>query len=372
VANLDLCDYLLVLAKGGHVAYFGPPAHALEFFGRDSWSDAFQLLNNPATAVKLAQRYRNSKYFIRGSASVPKQRQTPLEPLRQQSVVSQAFTLSRRYLRVIASDPSYLRLLIAYPIVLGLIPRTLPAAYGLAESTGPKPNLAASNILLVLLLMACLMGMSNSIRELVKEREIYRRERGIGLSTAAYLASKVAVLATITTLQSAVLTVAGVAGMKMSATSLVGLPPLVALGIAVAATAIASAMLGLVVSALVDNADKTMPPLVVTTMAQLVFMGAMMPLAGKAGLEQLSWLFPARWGYGAAASAIDLIKVERIGDERLAPGIPLDGLWKHTATTYVGDLFATAVIGLLCTVIAARLLRRLDPQGGQRGRGRKR
>ncbi|OHV55336.1 FHA domain-containing protein [Pseudofrankia sp. BMG5.36] len=373
VANLDLCDYLLVLARGGHVAYFGPPAHALEFFRRGSWSDAFQLLKNPKSAVRLAHRYRNSKHFIRGSASVPKPRPAPLENIRQQSVLSQALTLSRRYLRVIASDPAYLRLLVAYPIVLGLIPRTLPSNYGLAASTNPEEaNTAASSILLILILMACFMGMSNSIRELVKEREIYRRERGIGLSTAAYLGSKVAVLGMITTVQSVVLTMVGLTGMKISGDGVLTGMPLLELTIAVAATAIASAMMGLVVSALVDNADKTLPPLVVVSMAQLVFMGAMMPLAGKAGLEQISWLFPARWGYSASASVIDLITVQRIGDERFAPGIPVDPLWKHTAATYLIDLGVVAVIGLLCAVVAARLLRRLDPQSAQRGSARAR
>ena len=372
VANLDVCDYLLVLAKGGHVAYFGPPQHALEFFGRDSWSDAFQLLKNPATAARLAHRYRNSRYFIRGTASVPKPRPAPLENIRQQSVVSQALTLSRRYLRVIASDPSYLRLLVAYPIVLGLIPRTLPSAYGLVAPSAPdQANKAAPSILLILILMACFMGMSNSIRELVKEREIYRRERGIGLSTVAYIGSKAAVLGMITAAQSAVLTVVGLAGMKMPKDGVLGGMPLLELMVATAAAAIASAMMGLVVSALVDNADKTLPPLVVFAMAQLVFMGSMMPLKGKAGLEQLSWLFPARWGYGAAASVIDLISVQRIGDQRLAPGIPVDPLWKHTAATYLADLAVVAVLGLVCLFVAARLLRRLDPQnahGARRGK----
>ena len=33
VANLDVCDRLLLLAPGGTVAYFGPPQEALAYFG---------------------------------------------------------------------------------------------------------------------------------------------------------------------------------------------------------------------------------------------------------------------------------------------------------------------------------------------------
>jgi len=71
--------------------------------------------------------------------------------------------------------------------------------------------------------------------------------------------------------------------------------------IAVIATAVASVLLGLVVSTLVDSADKTMPLLVLITMAQLVLSGGLVPVVGKPGLEQVSWFVPARWGYAAVA-----------------------------------------------------------------------
>jgi energy-coupling factor transporter ATP-binding protein EcfA2 len=37
VANLNLCDRLLVLVPGGKVAYFGPPAEGLAHFGQPGW-----------------------------------------------------------------------------------------------------------------------------------------------------------------------------------------------------------------------------------------------------------------------------------------------------------------------------------------------
>ena len=57
VAHLDLCDRVLILVPlleadgtviaGGRVAYYGPPAGGLEFFGKPDWAgvfEAFQLL----------------------------------------------------------------------------------------------------------------------------------------------------------------------------------------------------------------------------------------------------------------------------------------------------------------------------------------
>src|SRR5580704_19153609 len=42
VANLDLCDRLLVLVPGGKVAFFGPPRDGLRHFGKPGWAEVFQ------------------------------------------------------------------------------------------------------------------------------------------------------------------------------------------------------------------------------------------------------------------------------------------------------------------------------------------
>ncbi len=42
VANLDICDRLLVLVPGGKVAYFGPPQDGLKHFGKPGWAEVFQ------------------------------------------------------------------------------------------------------------------------------------------------------------------------------------------------------------------------------------------------------------------------------------------------------------------------------------------
>ncbi|MGN5377092.1 ABC transporter permease [Streptomyces lasalocidi] len=53
-----------------------------------------------------------------------------------------------------------------------------------------------------------------------------------------------------------------------------------------------SMMLGLIISALVRTAEKTMPLLVLATVVQVMFSGAVFPLFNQTGLNQLSWLAP--------------------------------------------------------------------------------
>ena len=115
-----------------------------------------------------------------------------LPSIRQQPVSRQLTTLVRRYLSVVASDKSYIRLLIAFPLLLGIIPRVVPAKNGL-NPLPDQPNQDAPTVLMVLILCACFMGMASSVREIVKERSIYRRERSIGLSLTAFASTETAI-----------------------------------------------------------------------------------------------------------------------------------------------------------------------------------
>jgi ABC-type multidrug transport system ATPase subunit/ABC-type multidrug transport system permease subunit len=359
VANLGVCDFVLMLAPGGHVAYFGPPGGALGYFDEADFADVFLALE-ATPGAEWGDKFRSSKLY-RAPAGGPEggRIQEELPDIRQQPVFRQLSTLVRRYLSVVVSDRSYLRLIIAFPLLLGIIPRVVPAKNGL-RAVANQPNQDAPTVLLVLILCACFMGMANSVREIVKERSIYRRERSIGLSMTAYLGSKIVVLTILTAPQALVFTLLGVLGRTPSKGVVLG-SALLEVVIAVIVTALASMLLGLVVSALVDNADKTMPLLVLITMAQLVLSGGLVPLVGKPGLEQVAWFAPARWGAAAVGSSIDLNRVVMAGNPRFkAP--PHDPVWNHTASTYLSDLGLCLAVGVGCVLLCAYFLRRGDPK----------
>lgn len=362
VAQLDLCDYVLVLAPGGYVAYFGPPGDALPFFGKKDYPDVFLALE-ATPGAESATRFRQSRYYVPASVTAPSARPAPedLPSIRQQSVISQLVTLSRRMMNVVASDKSYLRLIIAFPFLLGAIPRAIPG--NLEAIASGEPNRDAPTVLLVVTLCACFMGMSNSVREIVKERPIYRRERSIGLSRTAYIGSKIWVLTIITTLQALVFTTIGLAGRAMG-DGIFGFPFLEAV-LAVIALSLASAMLGLVISSLVDNADKTMPLLVLITMAQLVFSGGLVAAEGTPGLEQASWIAPARWGFSALASVIDLNTISGYGGP-LNPDFPADPLYEYSTSQFLIDIGGAFLVGVVCVIVTSLLVRKMDPKTNKR------
>ncbi|HSR82897.1 MAG TPA: FHA domain-containing protein [Streptosporangiaceae bacterium] len=360
VANLNLCDRLLVLVPGGKVAFFGPPSDGLRHFGKSDWAEVFQSFETQP-GRDWAAEFRASAYYSRyiaaemNSAAAPAAAARPAPPPpMSRNRLAQTSTLCRRYLAVIASDRLYLGVLAGLPIALGLLVRVIPAPKGLV---GPN-NVDATSLLLVLAVGACLSGTANAIWEIVKERSIYSRERSAGLSAGAYLVSKLVVLGLITGLQAVVLVLVGLSGRPLppQGAVLTGLP-LAELMLAMFALGVASMTLGLLLSSVVDTSDKAMPLLVIVVMFQVVLSGGIFPLHGKAGLEELSWFSPSRWGYAANASTANLNTVVPAA----APPGGTDPLWNHSPHTWLIDMAVVVLLALGFAVITWWRLLKMGP-----------
>jgi energy-coupling factor transporter ATP-binding protein EcfA2/ABC-type multidrug transport system permease subunit len=355
VLSLSVCDRLLMLAPGGRIAYYGPPDDALPYFGCDDWPAAFEAFEEQPGRDWAGQFRASEPYRAYITEAMGQQRPTrapaetpPPEPPKAQSWGSQLSTLVRRYAAALSSDRTFLVVMIALPFVMGAMARAL-AGSRLDQST-------ALNALLILCVGAVLTGAANSVRELVKERVIYRRERAVGLSRSAYLCSKIVVLGTVTVVQAVVLTMVGLVGVRLRPPGAGGvfLPPLVELTLAVALLAFTAMMLGLLVSALVPREEITMPLLVLLAIVQVVFCGALLKLHGVPGLEQLAWLVPARWALGAMAGTVDL--------RHLVPGsIGADPLFAHRPGTWLLCMGMLLVLSVVFGAVVSVLLRRQEP-----------
>ncbi|MFD5568652.1 ABC transporter ATP-binding protein/permease [Streptomyces cadmiisoli] len=354
VLSLDVCDRLLVLAPGGKVAYFGPPGDALAFFGFTQWPEAFEAFERDRdrdwAGEYLASPFH--RHYIADATAQPRlDRDGPFvvaPPPRPRGWVAQLSTLVRRYTSVLSSDRTFLVVMIALPFVMGAMARALAG--------GELTRRSALNALLILCVGAVLTGSANAVREIVKERVIYRRERAVGLSRSAYLMSKVVVLGLVTVVQSVVLTLVALLGVDLNAPDGRGvlMPPLVEITVAVALLAFTAMMLGLVVSALVRKEEVTMPLLVLLAIVQVVFCGALLHLDGVPGLEQVAWLVPARWGLGAMAATIGLAQV--------SPGeLTSDPLFQHSVGVWLLDVGMLVALSAVYCLLVGWLLRSREP-----------
>ncbi|MEU8590124.1 FHA domain-containing protein [Streptomyces sp. NPDC048664] len=353
VLSLDGCDRLLVLAPGGRIAYYGPPDEALPFLGFPQWPEAFEAFERDRER-DWAGEYRRSalhRQYVVGSSAQPRLRAPDRAPAvaappKPQSWGAQLGTLVRRYAAALGADRTFLVIMVALPFVMGAMARAL--------AKGRFTQETALNALLILCVGAVLTGASNAVRELVKERVIYQRERAVGLSRSAYLMSKIVVLGAVTVLQAVVLTLVALLGVDLGVPRGEGvlMPPLVELTLAVALLAFTAMTLGLVVSALVRKEEVTMPLLVLLAIVQVVFCGALLTLDGVAVLDQLSWLVPSRWAFGAMAGTTDLA--------RLAPD-RTDPLFRREPGAWLRDMGMLAALSALCALAVVRLLRRHEP-----------
>jgi hypothetical protein len=196
------------------------------------------------------------------------------------------------------------------------------------------------------------MGFSAAFRELVKERAIFRREQAVGVSLDAYLGSKLAVLGLIGTAQAVLFGVLG---------TLRALPPpapvlfndgIAEVVVALVAMTISIMVLGLLVSALISNADRGMPLLVVILLLQLVLSGMLFPVHGGPPLEPLAWLVPARWGFAMGAST---------GGFPPPAGATFDPLWEPAVGVWLFDLAMLVLLTLVFVVSTRYLLTRHRP-----------
>jgi len=335
LSYLDVCDQVLLVAPGGKTAFCGPPDQIGPAMGTTNWAKIFAKVGaDPDEA--------NRRFLAQHRPPPPAAPGKPAElgePVHT-SVWRQFRTVARRQVRLVVADRAYFVFLALLPFILGALSLTVPGSNGfhVADPRGEAPDEAAQ-ILVLLNIAAVFMGTALTIRDLIGERAIFQREQAVGLSTTAYLLAKTGVFSVFAVVQSVIATAIVIAGKGAPTRGHVVLGnPTVELFVTVAATCVASAMLGLVLSALVRSGEQIMPLLVVSIMAQLVLSGGLVPVTGRLVLDQLSWAMPSRWGYAAAASTIDL--------RHLVPGslIPKDRFWLHTLQAWLFDV--TMLAGL--------------------------
>ncbi|MGH3562769.1 MAG: ABC transporter permease, partial [Mycobacterium sp.] len=264
-----------------------------------------------------------------------------------ESIRKQLSTIARRQVRLVVSDRGYSVFLAVLPFLIGALSLTVEGktGFGIADPRGSAPT-EPGNLMVLLNLGAVFMGTALTIRDLVGERPIFQREQAVGLSTMAYLLAKSAVFCLFATAQAGIATLITILGKGAPTQGAVffGKGHIAAsfeLFLTVAATCVASAMIGLALSALARSTEQIMPLLVVSIMSQFVLAGGLIPVTGRLGLDQLSWLMPARWGYAASASTVDISK--------LMPGnpeIPDDSHWKHTHGAWLLDMGMLAVLSV--------------------------
>ena len=336
---LDVCDQVLLLAPGGKTAFCGRPSGIGAAMGTTNWADIFSTVAGDPQAA-------NDRYLALSGpqpAPPPIEQPSDLGAPTHTSLLRQFSTIVRRQTRLIVSDRGYFIFLALLPFIMGVLSLAVPGTvgFGIPDPMGDAPN-EPGQILVLLNVGAIFMGTALTIRDLIGERPIFRREQAVGLSTTAYLLAKICVYSVFAIVQSAIVTAITIIGKgaPTQGATVLGSATL-ELFVSMAATTVTAAMVGLALSALAKSNEQIMPLLVVAIMSQLVFSGGMIPVTNRLVLDQMSWLTPARWGFAASASTVDLTT--------LVPGplTPKDRWWEHTASSWLFDMAMLALLSIV-------------------------
>ena len=324
-ANIEVCDRVAFLGRGGYLCYFGPPQNAPNFFelplGEDrDFADIYLKLDAGETDAETRtavthwhSRYSQSNEYQQYVGSLLSAGQSQMGSRKSAtntgiSPVIQLGLLAQRYLRLIVRDRlSQVLTLISGPIAIALTGLILRNASPLARLDPLEPSQAplALRLTFVFTCIAIWIGLSSAVREIVKEAAIYQRERLINLGLIPFLGSKMLIWIGIAALQSVLMAIS-ITIFFAGPTEPV-IPWILGVWVTNFLTVLASVALSLSISSAVktENAANSLLPLVM--IPQIIFSGVLFNLEGIA--KPLSWLTISRWTNGAYGSLVGVNKM---------------------------------------------------------------
>ncbi|ARV61531.1 maltooligosyl trehalose synthase [Nostocales cyanobacterium HT-58-2] len=374
-ANIEVCDRITFMGRGGKLCYFGPPQNALRFFEMPSedlkyFSDIYIKLDQGATISEVlstvdywAQKYQYSpeyQNYVQALLSPGKDTKAKTDYANHHTGISpfkQLWLLSQRYLQLVLRDrASWIFSLISGPIAIGLTAWILQGETPLQrlDQAELSQNSLALKVLFIFSCIGIWIGLSSSVREIVKESAIYARERLINLGLLPYLGSKVLIRFGLALLQTLLIVLAVVVGFKSPEYHL--MPWYLGLGITTFLTLIASVSLSLLISAFVKNENEANSILPLIMIPQIILSGVLFELKGLPG--KLGWLTISRWSMGAYGALVNVNKMipANTPEDIVKASSVYDATWKNLGLNW-GILGAHA---LVCLVVALILQKRKD------------
>jgi hypothetical protein len=313
-----LCDKVIILARGGYMAFFGAPEHALVYFDKYrtprermekemEFDDIYRILDDDSkgTPEEWDKRFRQEmtqpKQMAARAAAAPKPLPAAVQrpPQKRASTLKQFIILSSRNTRILFQDRVSLGLMLGLAPLLGFM--NFIWGRNLFDPVhGDSPKTMAMWFMTAVI--GILVGSLSSVREIVKEADIFKRERAVGLQIFPYALSKLwigialAVYSGVIILLFVILLVNPV---------IPNIGTFFSMMFTLVLTITVSYLLGLLISAAVPNQNASLIVLIAVIVPQLLFAGVLLPLEKipfKLG-EPLSYLTISRWSFEAFVRA---------------------------------------------------------------------
>ncbi len=299
--DLFYMDKVIMMAKGGHFAYYGPPNKILNYFNED----------------RIVSIYANmdgveSKFWIEKYLEENKPTPTINEPIEISKTpkikffrLYQFWWLFLRYLQIKINDKKNIIILLGQaPLIATLLILIFN-----------KLNLP---VVFFISLSAIWFGINNAAREIVFEQDIFKRERMFNQSIAPYILSKISVLTIISALQALMFCI--ILSFKFKQ-ELVTLHDLLGTSMWMVFISLSATLLGLLISATSKTTERVMTILPLVLLPQIMLSGIIEKINNQI-IEALSFLALSKWGTLGLTKIQDKVEINKY--ETVRESIHLD------------------------------------------------
>ncbi len=315
--NVMLADKVVFLARGGYVAWFGPPEEALAYFNQYrsereqrahemEFDQIYAILDDQSKgkAKDWAERYMQhpayQKYIVdplqstrtqvmKGAKEKPKEKVSRAKTRPRVSAFKQFTILSARNIKILFRDRTSLILMFLVPILVASLDFFLAPAMGKHLFDTKIGDAANASVVTFLLAIDCLLvGGFSQMREFVKEADVYKRERLVNLKIFPYVASKAWVALLLSFYGAAAFLVIRFVAFDIPATPLVIGLYYVSMVLAV----LAGSMNGLLASSISKSSSVAPLLMILLIIPQIVLSGSLAPLP-----ENVTAIASTRWSF---------------------------------------------------------------------------
>jgi ABC-type multidrug transport system ATPase subunit/pSer/pThr/pTyr-binding forkhead associated (FHA) protein len=275
LGSFGVLDKVVVLVQG-RLAYYGPGTKFLEYFKAETPPDVYDDLTDNNTipyALDLKKRFQSSPMYQ--NLVVEPQRSIPAEqtmasgapdqtqPQEKRFSLRQFTTLLQRTWELKFSDRAQTLLLFGQAPLVALLVALM--------ASGPNQV----QTIFMAMFSSLWFGCSNSVREIVDEQTIYRRERQTGLKIPSYILSKLAVLSFVALVQCfSVVLICLFVNHALSLT----LPEAGAAILIMFLVAVNGSLIGLMISSLVATPEKALTIFPLILIPELLLCGLFLPV----------------------------------------------------------------------------------------------
>ena len=367
--NIEVCDYICFLAKGGHLVYYGPPQEAKSYFGLNTYAEIYNALQpteeNKKVPQEAGERFKQSPYYQRYvveplnkqqmDQSLDVESTLPRRP-RRDHPWRQFSLLSRRYFHLLVNDFGNLLILLLQAPIIGIIllylagagtfdPTSIancPLRANPTDTTGPIVSINCQRVVDLLNQpgAAVFLQQQHETKQQALEAAILPNS-GADAQTLLFIMGFAAVLFGCINGAREIVKEApvyrrermvnlGIAPYIFSKIIVLGilcllqsvilvflvnrkapfqqgifLPVFAEIYITMALASLAGLMLGLAVSALAPNTDRAMSLVPIVLIPQVIFSGAIFKLSSPL-LQGLGSLFALRWAMAGMGSSVGL------------------------------------------------------------------